>query len=646
MSAAEGKKKIGDAIAGATPASPAPSKPPTGPAEWEHGPFKLNKGGVWFKKGDANFWVCGPIDPTLEMRDVDSKNWSIRLRFWDRDGCLHEEDIPRHLIDGDRGELRRLLAQAGLSLNPHPVARQALAEYLSLRASEHRAISVARGGWHQVGGKRVFVLPDETIGKTHEPVVLQTETKMPSLFGQAGTLAEWQAEIAARCKGNSRLILAVCCGFGAALLDPLGEEGGGVHLFGGTSKGKSTLLRVAASVCGGDPARGAAANVKSWRSTGNALENTGAAHSDTLLCLDEISEADGKEIGATCYMLGNGTGKSRADRAGGARQPPVFRVLFLSSGEQTLASIIAEAGKRLLGGMETRMLDLPAVPKGGAGVFERFEIDGDPAALSVALMEGVQRLYGTPLRAFLKHLVARLNADPDCIAEIKASIQQRVKRWMEPVQDATGAVQRVAKRLALIAEAGVMAAEAGILAGGVPGSAWRAEDIDQAVLTCLRDWLDARGFAGAREDAEAVEKLRGFVSRFSGSRFTEWRPPSDLAEISDPQPPVERMRALDSVGWRKWMPDNGGFWRHYLSVDGIKVVLEGLDQKAAVATLVQRGLIVPPPQKPGERAYYSVLLTPPGFKKQRLYQVAEGIGSAGTGGTHGDGADGPDFGGD
>lgn len=40
---------------------------------------------------------------------------------------------------------------------------------------------------------------------------------------------------------------------------------------------------------------------------------------DTCLCLDEINEADPREVGAIVYSLGNGTGKTRANRIGSAR---------------------------------------------------------------------------------------------------------------------------------------------------------------------------------------------------------------------------------------------------------------------------------------------------------------------------------------
>ena len=65
-------------------------------------------------------------------------------------------------------------------------------------------------------------------------------------------------------------------------------------------------------------------------------------------------------IGETVYMLGNGTGKARAnDRGQAGRQVQEWRLLFLSTSEKTLAKHMADANKELKAGMEVRMLAVP-----------------------------------------------------------------------------------------------------------------------------------------------------------------------------------------------------------------------------------------------------------------------------------------------
>ncbi len=153
------------------------------------------------------------------------------------------------------------------------------------------------------------------------------------IFHSTGTLETWQARIAARCVGNSRLIFSLGAAFAGPLLGICHEENGGFHLRGASSTGKTTSLYVAASLFGGKD------YIQRWRATANGLEATAKMYNDLLLPLDEMGEINPKDAGEVAYMLGNGTGKARAraDKSGGARDKAKFRCLFLSTGEISLA---------------------------------------------------------------------------------------------------------------------------------------------------------------------------------------------------------------------------------------------------------------------------------------------------------------------
>ena len=81
-------------------------------------------------------------------------------------------------------------------------------EYITTTQPDTRARCVTKTGWYQ----NVFVLPDHTIGETHEPVIYQADN-LTNPYQTSGTLADWQHHIAAYCAGNSRLVLAVSCAF-------------------------------------------------------------------------------------------------------------------------------------------------------------------------------------------------------------------------------------------------------------------------------------------------------------------------------------------------------------------------------------------------------------------------------------------------
>lgn len=141
------------------------------------------------------------------------------------------------------------------------------------------------------------------------------------------------------------------------------------------------------------------------------MEGIAAAVNDTALILDEISEADPREIGAVVYSIGNGTGKSRASRTGGARAVRRWRVMLLSSGERTLTATMTKGGKRAKAD-EARLLDIPCGRR--YGIFD--ELHGLPSgrALSDALRTAAATHYGHAGPAFVERLMAVLGMWASC----------------------------------------------------------------------------------------------------------------------------------------------------------------------------------------------------------------------------------------
>ncbi len=111
-------------------------------------------------------------------------------------------------------------------------------------------------------------------------------------------------------------MFSIASAFAAPLLEVAGAESGGFHFRGSSSIGKTTALRIAASVCGGGRIKG---YIRQWRTTANALESICSMHCDMLLCLDEIGQADPLQISEIAYLIANGAGKVRANKFGYAK---------------------------------------------------------------------------------------------------------------------------------------------------------------------------------------------------------------------------------------------------------------------------------------------------------------------------------------
>lgn len=180
------------------------------------------------------------------------------------------------------------------------------------------------------------------------------------------------------------------------------QESGGFHFVGPSSIGKSITLKVAASVWGNPGLNGFA---KRWRSTLTGLELLAASRCDSLLVLDELGEISSADAGSAAYVLSGGQSKTRATKNTTLAEPFEWRILFLSSGEVTLASHIVQSGMPVFAGQEVRMIDLPAEASASFGVFEEIHGLSSPAQFASQLSEETEKYFGTPILEFIQCLM-------------------------------------------------------------------------------------------------------------------------------------------------------------------------------------------------------------------------------------------------
>lgn len=428
-----------------------------------------------------------------------------RLLEWcDRAGRVRQWAMPLRLLVARNGEeVIASLLDAGLSF-VNLEKRRKLAIYLMMCHVERRVTCVERTGWHG----RAYVLPGGCIGPEADQVILQSSGYVGSDFAQSGTLAGWQRQIATIAMGNSRLCFALSLAFAAPLLSLVGMEGGGFHLKGESTDGKTTIMKAAASVYG-QPERYA----HTWRATGNAIEGIASRRNDALLCLDELGELDGREAGQVAYMLANGQGKGRSRQDGELRERRQWRLLFLSTGELSLEDHAAEAGKRTQAGMEVRTIQIPS-STGQHGAFEALHGQANGRAFADALNDACKQHHGTSFRAFIDALAPELDRHKE---NLKAEIK-RLAAELTP-EEAGNQVGRAINRFALVAAAGELASRLGI-------TGWPQGEAIKAAKVCLKAWLDERGHLGNQEDRATLEQVRGFVIANQFSRFADFFDPN------------------------------------------------------------------------------------------------------------------------
>ncbi|MDP3809427.1 MAG: DUF927 domain-containing protein [Hydrogenophaga sp.] len=511
--------------------------PPTGPSassaepppDWDR--FSVSDAGVFFSgvdrdgKATAPEWVCSRLDVEALTRDQDGQGWGYLLTFADPVHKPKQWAMPARMLAGDGGEFRAALLGMGLRIAASPRARNLLTQYIQTRQPSEYATCTDRIGWHG----RAFVLPHETIGDDAERIVFQTENAQENTFRVKGTPEQWAQRIAAPCAGNSRLVFALACAFAGPLLRPAGVESGGFHFRGDSSSGKTTALKVAASVYGGP------SYLQRWRTTDNALEAIAAQHCDGLLILDELAQVDPKTAGECAYMLANEQSKARATRTGTPRARLSWRLLFLSAGELGLADHMAEGMKRARTGQEVRMADIPADAGKGMGAFEDLHGHEGGSNFSRYLVGQAGTMYGATGRAWLQWLTE--NADT-----IKARIREASNALaLQLVPEAAGGqVDRVGARFALVGAAGELATAAGL-------TGWGAGESERAARDCFNAWLAARGGVGNGEVVAMLRQVRRFLEAHGEGRFTWWHRAAD----------DHNSKTLHRAGLRRMLNDRG-----------------------------------------------------------------------------------------
>jgi len=445
--------------------------------------------------------ICSRLEVIARSRDQNGENHGRLLQFSDTDGLVHKWAMPMELLAGDGNLYRQELLSKGLMIAPGTKARQSLTNYIQMSVPNNTVRCVQHTGWNK--DRTAFVFRHETIGNPgDEPLILQTTSDLPATQAISGTLAEWR-QTAALCERNSRLIFAVSAAFASPLLFPLGMENFGVHFRGGSSCGKTTCLKVAASVWGGSDF------LQQWRATANGLEGSAASHNDCLLCLDEMGQIDPGEIGKVAYMLANGTGKTRSDKMGQSRKQTRWRLIFLSSGEISLADHMLEAKMRTRAGQEVRVLDIPADGR-TYGCFENLHGIERGKAFAEHLVDLCKSNYGTPGMEFVNRL---LTCQDRVIQDSRALMMALSHKYIPAT--ASGQVSRVFNHFALIAVAGELASTFGI-------TGWKEGAAIEAAMCCFHDWLRVRGDMGPQEEKTILSQVRHFFEQHGESRFALW----------------------------------------------------------------------------------------------------------------------------
>ena len=393
------------------------------------------------------------------------------------------------------------------------------------------------------------------------------------------------------------MILGVSTALAAPLLHLFHEESGGIHLKGSSSIGKTITLRVSCSIWGEHD------RLQTWRATSNGIEGVAALHNDSLLCLDEMGQLNPNDAGETAYMLANGIGKNRCQKDGTLSKKAYWKLLFLSTGEIGLTEQMRQIGKKTKAGQEVRLIEIPADAGAGLGIFENLHGFDNGADLARYLEQQTKKYYGAVIREFLKKITELGDIElKNCIEKLRREFLQ-----MLVLKDVDGQVRRAAQRFSIIAAAGQLVTEFGIIG-------WQREEAFQAIKACFDSWINQRGGVGAQEDRQILNHVRQYFQANHASRFV-------ILDSNNNETSSNNLKPYNNAGFvKKSNFENTAYF--YVETKVFETeICNGFDSKLVKKICIDHGWLIP--DKGGKATQPQRL--PPSNKTRRVYCFSEKV---------------------
>ncbi|MEQ9903304.1 DUF927 domain-containing protein [Pectobacterium aroidearum] len=381
----------------------------------------------------------------IKVKDCHSGKWTRIL-------------IPSHIVT-DKRKLREILTDAGLSLDFSDRDFNQIVDHLKTVPSKRVKLCM-RPGFVEVDGSLCYLTGSGQVLGEYEgcaPMPYPDAQAFMYCENKKGTLKQWQTHVAPVALHSPYAMLTLCSAMAGYCIYFTDSESGGFHLYGDSSKGKTTALLVAASVFGSDQ------YVCDWNVTETAFEELAESRNHGLLILDELVLLDknakeaAQKMQKLVYLLGSGGGKQRSNSY--QKHKASWRLNAISNGESGLAQHATDGDMLRKKGEQARFVDVPVDCGNDLGIFLTLPDDTSPSDYAERIKENCQSYHGTAGPALITKL---LNKTPEFLAK---KIDQYVREFLNRhyIEGLDGFEKRIAKRFALAYASGVIAVRCEVL---------------------------------------------------------------------------------------------------------------------------------------------------------------------------------------
>lgn len=247
-------------------------------------------------------------------------------------------------------------------------------------------------GWQNANGSGGFLLGKNQIGLEDKTIQLVPDDGLDRLSDGWTTSGSWEGWVKTVECARSRpmLMAAIYASVAAPLIQVLDAPNFIVDWSGETSKGKTTALRVAASVWG-SPDERAGGIIYSWDATRVWIEQSAGFVHNLPLILDDTKRCRSHNVvSQVLYDFAFGQGRGRGS-PNGVRKQARWRSVLLTTGESPATGFSEDAGTR------ARVISLKGIPMGS--------VSAENAQKAMNLSIGLSENHGHLGHRVVTHLV-------------------------------------------------------------------------------------------------------------------------------------------------------------------------------------------------------------------------------------------------
>ena len=276
-------------------------------------------------------------------------------------------------------------------------------------------------GWSYLEESKVFQ------GSTSYPI--ESEYSGEIDITPKGSYAGWLKTVKEYAMPQVALQLAVVLGLSAVAVGFLKDELDGslfVHLYGASSKGKTTFAMLAVSTAGNPNPTDKNTLMSDWSDTANYRISMLANNNGYPVVYDELSKCNQKDISDFCYNVANGRDKGRLNSNAERKDVPTWSTTVISTGEN---SLLAQCNNN--GGLLVRVLELS------------IDTITESANNAEQLKQGIIKNYGFANTKFAK-----------CLLNNEEVVKNKFYKWRNKIENdipvKNSLISRLSKRLAVI----------------------------------------------------------------------------------------------------------------------------------------------------------------------------------------------------